>query len=111
MSDLKEKEDNYKAVMDLVNDLNTPDDIKEALTAPDEGLSASKEERIFSELEQEAVAKGWKPDGYKSAEWFLEDEAKYEEIKVRGKEIKALQKEVEYTKKHAYEQALSLIHI
>lgn len=48
------------------------------------------QESKYSDVEQDAIAKGWKPDGPKSAEEFLRAEPLYEELKARGKEIKEL---------------------
>lgn len=70
----------------------------------------------FSDVEHEAMKKGWKPDGPKSAEEFLRAEPLYEEIKQRGKEIKTLRSQVDELMKHVsnlkkagYEEKLDLI--
>ena len=59
------------------------------------------------------MAKGWNPDGPKSAEEFERATPLYEELKVRGKEIKALKRTIDELKDHmdkqkvaAYEQAV-----
>ncbi len=69
-----------------------------------------------SEVETEAMQKGWKPDGPKSAEEFLRAEPLYSEIKQRGKEIKALNSKLDEALKHisnlrraGYEDKLSMI--
>ena len=57
-----------------------------------------------SSVEDEAKAKGWKPDGPKSAEEFLRAEPLYDEIKARGKEIKELKKTMEEMKQFMTKQ-------
>lgn len=54
----------------------------------------------FSATETEAMQKGWKPDGPKSADEFLRAEPLYDEIKQRGKEIKHLRSQVDELIKH-----------
>lgn len=58
----------------------------------------------LSEVEQEAMAKGWKPEGEKSAEEFLRAEPLYDEIKKRGKELKELQSTIAEMKKYMDQQ-------
>jgi uncharacterized phage infection (PIP) family protein YhgE len=80
-----------------------------------ENLESSDEEEIqLSEVEQEAVSKGWQPNGPKSAEEFLRAGPLYDEIKARGKEIKELKSTLDELKKHmdkqqqlGYEQAIN----
>ena len=59
-----------------------------------------KSEPEHTEAEVEAMDKGWKPDGPKSAEEFLRAEPLYAEIKQRGKELKNLRSQVEELMKH-----------
>lgn len=68
----------------------------------EEAVLESSEE--VSTTEQEAMAKGWKPDGVKSAEEFLRAEPLYEEIKSRGKEIKELKETLDALKSHMDKQ-------
>src|SRR3990167_2130140 len=70
-----------------------------------------------STIEQEAMAKGWKAGGEKSAEEFLRAEPLYEEIKSRGKEIKELKRTLDELKSHlekkeqlGYQKALEELH-
>ena len=70
----------------------------------------------LTEVEEEASAKGWKPNGPKSAEEFLRAEPLYDEIKQRGKEIKTLRSQVDELMKHVtglkkagYEEKLDII--
>ena len=69
-----------------------------------EDTSTETEETVLvdktSTSEQEAIAKGWKPDGPKSADEFLRAEPLYEELKQRGKELKTLRSQVETLTKH-----------
>jgi len=74
----------------------------------DETVKASQEA-----FESEARAKGWRPDGPKTAKEFLDDEPYYKEIKARGKEIKELKQTVEQLiaqqaieRKAGYQEAL-----
>ena len=53
-----------------------------------------------SDAEAEALSKGWKPDGPKSAEEFLRAEPLYEEIKRRGKEAKELKAQLAELTRH-----------
>ena len=53
-----------------------------------------------SNAEDEALSKGWKPDGPKSAEEFLRAEPLYEEIKRRGKEAKELKAQLAELTRH-----------
>ena len=66
----------------------------------------AKEERVFTEIEKEALSKGWKPDGPRGAEDYLFVGQLSDEIKARGKELKALRQEVERAKQVGYAQAL-----
>ena len=66
--------------------------------------------------EAEAMKKGWKPDGPKSAEEFLRAEPLYEEIKKRGKELKDVRSQVDELvkmvsamRKAGYEEKLEVI--
>lgn len=76
----------------------------------EEEQNASKEnnetiqERLLTDLEKEQVARGWDPDGVKSAEEYARSEPLYEEIKKRGKEIKSLHKTVEGLKQYMERQ-------
>lgn len=76
--------------------------------------NAIVEEKSESDLEQEARAKGWRPDGPKSAEEFLRAEPLYEEIKSSHKEIRELKAAIKAMKdlltkqeQKAYEKALN----
>lgn len=70
-------------------------------------------DRDFSEFEREQMAKGWNPDGVKSAEEYSRTEPLYEEIKSRGKQLKQMQKAIDALTQHmskqekiAYDKAL-----
>ena len=92
------------------------DESPEPLVFEEEGLvevpkEESAEEEVtevvaeeVNEVEQEAVKKGWKPDGPKSAEEFLRAEPLYEEIKARGREIKDLRVTLEELTSHMKKQ-------
>lgn len=74
----------------------------------------NKEEKQLTEFEQEQQAKGWKPDGPKSAEEWARSEPLYDELKHRGREIKQLKKTVDSMKtilekqeQLAYQRALA----
>lgn len=76
--------------------------------------TSTSEERVLTDFEKEQVVKGWNPDGPKSAEEFERATPLYEELKVRGKEIKALRRTINELKEHmdkqkvaAYEQAVA----
>ena len=109
--------------------MSIEDSIKESLAA--EGIDASEAlekahevtevshtdtSREYTEFEQEQMAKGWKPDGVKSAEEYARTEPLYEEIKARGKQLKQMQKAIESLTEHmtkqeklAYEKALETL--
>lgn len=67
----------------------------------------------LTEIEQEAYAQGWRPDGGdKSAEQFLRDGPLYERIKERGTQVKklakqneALKKQLDFITKEIYERS------
>lgn len=61
-------------------------------------------EIAFNSVEEEAAAKGWKPNGPKSADEFLRAEPLYEELKSRGKEIKELKSTLDELKAHMDKQ-------
>jgi hypothetical protein len=61
-------------------------------------------ERVFTEIEKQAMESGWKPDGEKSAEEFIRAEPLYAEIKARGKEIKELKATLDELKAHMDKQ-------
>lgn len=98
-----------------------PEAATEKSSAPEvsvevEPVSSKMETADFSDTEQEAMKKGWKPDGPKSADEFLRAEPLYEEIKQRGKEIKTLRSQVDELMKHVgslkkagYEEKLDMI--
>lgn len=74
---------------------------------------AETNEKVLTDFEKEQQAKGWNPEGEKSAEEWLRAQPLYDEIKKRGKEIKQLQRTVDNMKsvmekqtKLAYEQAI-----
>ena len=74
----------------------------------------ANEEKILTAFEEEQAAKGWNPNGPKSAEEWARAEPLYEELKVRGKEIKQMKRTIDELKNHmqkqeqlAYEKALS----
>lgn len=60
--------------------------------------SADTSENTLTEFEQEQQAKGWNPDGPKSADEWARSEPLYEEIKRRGKENKQLHRALENIK-------------
>lgn len=73
-------------------------------------------DREFTELEQEQLAKGWDPDGVKSAEEFARAEPLYEKIKAQSKELKQTKRAVDELKalmqkqeKLAYQKALDTL--
>lgn len=59
------------------------------------GLSDETVKASSDAVEDEARAKGWRPDGPKTAKEFLDDEPFFKELKARGKEIKELKMTVE----------------
>jgi hypothetical protein len=59
---------------------------------------AETNEKILTDFEKEQQAKGWNPEGEKSAEEWLRAQPLYDEIKKRGKEIKQLQRTVDNMK-------------
>lgn len=66
-----------------------------------EDLKADVEESAqLSTLEQEAIEKGWKPDGPKTAEEFLRAEPLYDELKNRGKKLKEKDATIEALNNH-----------
>lgn len=56
-------------------------------------------ERVYNQVEQEQMAKGWNPNGPKSAEQFESDGKLYDEIKRSHKEIKEMREAVAYQQK------------
>jgi len=58
-------------------------------------------------IEQQAANKGWREGGPKSAEEFLRAEPLYDELKVRGKEIKELKATLDELKAHMNRQQAS----
>lgn len=73
-------------------------------------------DREFSDFEREQMAKGWNPDGVKSAEEYSRTEPLYEEIKSRGKQLKQMQKAIDALTAHmskqekiAYDKALNTL--
>ena len=87
-------------------------EVKEQLSKDPEMLAVVEEEDT-SRVEKEALQKGWKADGPKSAEEFLRAEPLYDELKQRGKDIKELKETVSEMKtlmaqqrEAGYEQAL-----
>ena len=81
----------------MSNPIPSEEDVKQALEA--EGIKPSEEVKMESKevtsehsgIEKEAMEKGWKPDGPKSAEEFLRAEPLYEELKKRGKQLKSFE--------------------
>ncbi len=80
----------------------------------EEVVLEAKEESNDSDVEADARAMGWSPDGVKSAAEFLRAAPLYEEIKARGKKEKELLETINELKAHmdkqqklAYEQALA----
>ena len=81
-----------------------------------EAKAEAKAEPVQAELndfEQDQKAKGWNPDGPKSAEEWARAKPLYDELKTRGKELKQLRRTVDELKEHmqkqekvAYEKAL-----
>lgn len=67
-------------------------------------LEAKDEVKLNKSAEDQAVEKGWKPEGVKSAEEFLRAEPLYEEIKSSHKEIKELRGVVDSLKEHMDKQ-------
>lgn len=72
-----------------------------------------EQEEVLTEFEQEQKVKGWNPDGPKSAEEWARAEPLYDELKLRGKEIKQLKRTLDELKGHmdkqkqaAYDQAM-----
>lgn len=89
------------------------DEIHEKTEKVEIETSEQKEqERVLTAFEQDQQAKGWNPDGPKSAEEWARAEPLYEELKTRGKEIKSLRRTINELKEHmdkqeqvAYEKA------
>lgn len=77
---------------------------KEEKVSEKEEVSLLKEEEQVDESASEALKKGWKPDGPKSAEEFLRAEPLYKELKQRGKEIKDLRVTIEELRTHMTKQ-------
>ena len=74
--------------------------VLESSTIAESATLEDSSEMEQSDVEKEAMAKGWKPEGEKSAEEFLRAEPLYEEIKQRGKEIKALRSQMNELMNH-----------
>lgn len=83
--------------------VESPVDI-EQVDLPETKEEPQNANESLSEVEQEAMAKGWKPEGEKSAEEFLRAEPLYDEIKKRGKELKELQSTIAEMKKYMDQQ-------
>lgn len=71
----------------------TAQETEEAVRPIDEPEQESSRE--LSEFEQEQVAKGWDPDGEKTAEEFARAEPLYGEISKRGKRLKEKDREID----------------
>lgn len=89
----------------ILRELSNPEPIEEVIPEPKAKVKEPElkiedqdddiedvPEKEHTDTEKEALEKGWKPDGPKSAEEFLRAEPLYNEIKARGKEIKELKK-------------------
>lgn len=98
--------------------MKSDDEIMQEVTAAlqTEGITTDVESTVreLSDFEKTQQAKGWNPDGEKSAEEWARSEPLYEEIKTRGKEIKQLKRTVDELKeflqkqeKIAYDKAMA----
>lgn len=73
-----------------VDKMETVQKVTESVTKSEPVADVVDEPKAALSIEEQAKAKGWKPDGPKSADEFLRAEPLYDEIKARGKEIKEL---------------------
>jgi len=85
-------------------------------TVEEEEVVAENATSEFTEVENQAIELGWKPDGPKSAEEFIRAQPLYDELKKRGKEIKKLNSRLEELtnhvsglKKAGYKEKLDLL--
>jgi hypothetical protein len=107
-------DDAVQQVKELLNQegiTNEPPE-EEKKQEPNEEVQVS-EEKVLNEFEKEQKAKGWNPEGTKSAEEWARAEPLYQEIKARGKENKQMRRTInelkahmEKLESHAYDRAL-----
>lgn len=83
---------------------------KDAAQENSESNSEADGERVYSDFEKEQMAKGWKPDGRKSAEQWAADGDKLEVLsrKLDSQEqlIKQMSEHMKKKEQHGYERAL-----
>lgn len=83
------KEELQKQVESVLKEDSQPSDS----AADNSNVEVSANSETFSEFERKMMEKGWKPDGEKTAEQWLDDG-----FEIRGKRVDALYKTVDYLK-------------
>lgn len=87
-----------QGIEDAISEETPKEQKKEAREA--EQIAEEPQAQELSEFEQEQQAKGWNPNGPKSAEEWARAEPLYEEIKARGKENKQMRRTINELKEH-----------
>lgn len=78
--------------------------LPELASEPKEPEPVEEQQPEYSEIEKQALATGWNPDGVKGAEEWVRSEPLYKEIKKRGEELKELKATVDALKSFSDQQ-------
>ncbi len=99
----------------MKQELEVKEEIKADVTeSTDTSSSETVEERVYTDIEKQAMAEGWDPKGPKSAEQYQHDGSFFKKIKEQKKEIfelkeafKSMTAHQKKMEKAAYEKALN----
>lgn len=97
----EQKFDETKFRQEVEESLAEPEEVVEEVVEEHDGESSLE----YSEIEQEAMKRGWRPEGVEgkrklTAEEFLDRQPLYDEINHLKKDVKSVQKAFEALKKH-----------